>query len=130
MSREDGCARGNIKTREFTIKMNRCEPPKLFPYKSDPVEFDLLKRYKMIASQKINKQKVLIDKIDRGKFKYMADANPRALRALASNDLRILVDSRIDLEQRISTLRQKIHEDAIGDCRVEDFQAKDTQARD
>lgn len=116
-------------TRNFTIKLNRCDAPdkanKLSLYPATH-EFDQLKRFKAVASERIAIQKAAIGKIRRRKFKYIDEAPFDVLKALAQHDLKLLLQIQSEFDTRISQLRQKIHQEMLGDCRADDFQIKET----
>lgn len=120
----------NKQAREFTIRLNRCDPPDKANKLSSNVypsahEFDLLKRFKGIAQERILKQKLIIDKIRRRKFKYIDDVPYEALNALARHELKLLQTTHSEYEFRISQLREKIHQEMLGNCRTDSFQTTD-----
>jgi hypothetical protein len=111
------------KIKPFTIRLNRCTESdyKAFEMRTNPQkriytpqqEFEQLKAFKGAADFRIRRQRSLISKIKRGKFKLSTPGNQEKIRALAEHDLKSLNKLDKELQQRTVELRRKIHEETI-----------------
>lgn len=114
-------------SKPFTIRLNRCTESdfKLYEMRTQPIkqtytplqEFEHLKRFKDAASFRIDRQKTVISKIKRGKFKLGEKRQKAMIQALAEHDLKYLKELDEEYRQRTAELRRKIHEETISNSR-------------
>lgn len=79
-------------------------------------EFEQLKFIRSTTNLRIARQEDLMSKIQRGKWKQKEITNEK-LYALARHDLKILEKYRVDIEERLPILREKVHVNLISDYR-------------
>lgn len=74
----------------------------------------------MKADRMIAKHEELLDKITSGEYKIPeSDKLPKSVViALAKHDLKLLEETKSDIERATSLMRQKAHEEILGECRL------------
>ena len=113
--------------KPFTITLNKCTEADYNLYEmgtqqkshiyTPQQEFEHLKAFKDVARFRIERQRIMISKIKRGKVRLGQKRQLDMIQALAEHDMKHLNRLDEELRQRTAELRRKIHEETINNKR-------------
>lgn len=118
----------DAKARPFTLTIHRCTELdyKQFEMSSKPCKLvytpqqrlDHLKKYQTTAEYMVKKQKLIVQKIIKGKFQYGTPSQQDMILALARHELKLLIQTDKEFKEEIRLLRRQSHERALSGSRV------------